>query len=386
MSNRLPLFTTAGVIVAALGTVAYVGGWRLGWVELMVVAGGCLVAVAVATPFVIGKIKLDVVRALEPDRVMVGEPARAVLDITNPGKVGIRRRVLEDSIDSVPFPIAVGPLSAGERMHAVYDLPTTQRGVVAIGPAVIARQDPLQLLRREVRQVDAQKFWVHPRYKPIAALPVGFAKDLEGPTSDTSPIGDVAFHALREYQPGDDYRHIHWMSTARTGTPLVRHYVDNRRPQLTVVLDNRRSALSGSQFEVAVEVVASLAVSSMLHQQPVAVWNSTEAMLGRAKPGSRNDILDRLTLVGLTDGGDLTAIAMRAAQVERGTSAMVLVTGGLPAVELMSLAIQLRRRARVVIVRVWPLGAMTPSVVPGARVIDVESLTQFQRGWRQVGR
>ena len=69
-------------------------------------------------------------------------------------------------------------------------------------------------------------------------LPVGFAKDLEGPTSDASPAGDIAFHALRPYQLGDDHRHIHWMSTARTGTLMVRHYVDNRRPTLAVLLDD----------------------------------------------------------------------------------------------------------------------------------------------------
>ena len=50
----------------------------------------------------------------------------------------------------------------------------------------------------------------------------------------------MAFHALRPYQLGDDHRHIHWMSTARTGSVMVRQNVDNRVPSVVVLLDPRR--------------------------------------------------------------------------------------------------------------------------------------------------
>ena len=119
----------------------------------------------------------------------------------------------------------------------MYPLPTARRGVVQVGPALIVKTDLLHLMRREIEQTGVQTLWVHPRVAALAPLPVGFAKDLEGPTSDASPAGDVAFHALREYELGDDHRHIHWMSTARTGTLMVRHYVDNRRPSITAVVD-----------------------------------------------------------------------------------------------------------------------------------------------------
>ena len=59
--------------------------------------------------------------------------------------------------------------------------------VLTAGPAVIARQDPLQLMRREVCHADAQTFWVHPRYVPLPPMPVGFAKVTEGLSMTCSP-------------------------------------------------------------------------------------------------------------------------------------------------------------------------------------------------------
>src|SRR5690606_17562221 len=118
-----------------------------------------------------------------------------------------RPRSLEDrfagtSIGVHHRQLRVPRLPGGGSHRIEYPLPTRRRGRYEVGPALFARSDPLQLLRREVRHTGTDVLWVHPRYDAIAALPVGFAKDLEGPTTDTSPIGDVAFHSLREYEPG----------------------------------------------------------------------------------------------------------------------------------------------------------------------------------------
>ncbi|MCB0965482.1 MAG: DUF58 domain-containing protein [Ilumatobacter sp.] len=382
---RIPL-TAAGALVLGLGVVGYVGGWQLGWVELMVVAAGCLLAAAIALPFIVGRMRVDVSRLLDPPRVMVGDRAVAVLDVANPTGSPLRARTIEDAVDDRFVRVDVPGLAAGASHQTVYGLPTDRRGVITVGPAVISRHDPLHIMRREVRHADAQPFYVHPRYEPLAPLPVGFAKDLEGPTSDASPAGDVAFHALREYQPGDDFRHIHWMSTARVGSPMVRHYVDNRRPQLLVVLDDRRTSLDGPTFEVAMEVVASLGVSSLLHQEPLAIWTTSGPLVGRSKPGGRDDILDRLAGAEPVDDGDLTAAVLTGIRAEAGTSAVVVVTGGLAPVDLLPVVSQARRRARIIVVRTWPTGTIDVGAVPGARIIDIDDLDGFRHAWGRVAR
>ena len=72
----------------------------------------------------------------------------------------------------------------------------------------------------------------------------------------------------RQYAPGDDVRQIHWMSTARTGQPVVKHNVDNRRPFLGVLVDNQTTSMSAEQFEVALEAAASIAMSAIATVAP----------------------------------------------------------------------------------------------------------------------
>ena len=217
----------------------------------------------------------------------------------------------------------------------------------------------------------------------LAPLPVGFAKDLEGPTSDASPAGDVAFHALREYELGDDHRHIHWMSSARTGTLMVRHYVDNRRPNLTVVVDteidsyplgapvrhgdrDRRLArrVVDGQRPARRHVARRRGGHGPVPPGRRATPCSTASRWPRARPGT-----------------DVTDSALRALRTETGTSALVVVTGNVPTERFLRMATVARRSTRVVLVRVWPAGDRLPGALPGAKVVDVDDLDHFRAAW-----
>ena len=391
MLKRLPL-TAGGWTVLVLGALAYVGGWQLGWNELMIIAAGCLVVLIAAIPFVVGRLALDVERSLQPDQVIAGEPSVAVLRIGNPRRTPIAGRSIEDHTNNRRVRIAVPALAPGGSTEAVYPLPTSRRGVVTVGPAVIVKADLLGLMRREVEQTGMQTLWVHPRHTLLRPLPVGYAKDLEGPTSDASPAGDIAFHALREYQLGDDHRHVHWLSTARTGSLMVRHYVDNRRPNLTIVVDDDRASYDGDAgFETAIEIAASLAITAMHAGQTVALWVGDGAVASKIRPATSEDLLNRLTTVECHDHGDGTGqsvgdTTLRALRVERGTSAAVVVTGGIESERLLAMTTTARRSTHVVVVRVWTDGELHVGSLPGARLIDVDTLQTFAAAWGQLCR
>ena len=51
----------------------------------------------------------------------------------------------------------------------------------------------------------------------------------------------IDFADLREYEPGDDVRHIDWNVTARMDTPFVRTYLEDRELTAWLLLDRSPS-------------------------------------------------------------------------------------------------------------------------------------------------
>lgn len=58
------------------------------------------------------------------------------------------------------------------------------------------------------------------------------------------------FEELRDYQPSDDIRSIDWKVTARTGTPYVRVYTEERDRPTLIVVDQRMSMFFGSALNM----------------------------------------------------------------------------------------------------------------------------------------
>ena len=84
---------------------------------------------------------------------------------------------------------------------------------------------------------------VAPRVTDLSVFAGGLTNDLDGATSQQLSMSDLAFHALREYVPGDDLRHVHWRSSAKAGELLVRQYHETRRGHVTVLVDPARLVL-----------------------------------------------------------------------------------------------------------------------------------------------
>ncbi len=58
------------------------------------------------------------------------------------------------------------------------------------------------------------------------------------------------FEEMRDYLPGDDIRSIDWKATARTGTPHVRVFTEERDRPALLVVDQRMSMFFGSQLNM----------------------------------------------------------------------------------------------------------------------------------------
>ena len=145
-----------------------------------------------------------------------------------------------------------------------FPLPAMPRGVHGVGPVSYTKTDPVGLVSRRLDTGTSIELFVAPRVTDLSLFAGGLTNDLDGATSQQLSMSDLAFHALREYVPGDDLRHVHWRSSAKAGELLVRQYHETRRGHVTVLLDGHRSSYHRvSDFELAVSVAASIALRAV---------------------------------------------------------------------------------------------------------------------------
>ena len=78
----------------------------------------------------------------------------------------------------------------------------------------------------------------------------------------------MAFAENREYQPGDEVRTIDWNVTARTGTPHVKVFEEERELTVFLLIDVSASTSNGTRErtlkDLATELSAVLAFSAMV--------------------------------------------------------------------------------------------------------------------------
>ncbi|WP_439656050.1 DUF58 domain-containing protein [Lentzea sp. HUAS TT2] len=222
-------------------------------------AGALLVAVLwlLATP------KLTVAREVQPRRVFEGEAAQAALTVRNVGRRRSPPLMVTDTVIGQRTSVPVPALAAGGECTVGYPLPVTQRGRYEIPPVRLGHSDPLRLMHRGRASSGTHVVHVLPRVHALTLVAAGGPQDAEGPTVSSAPLGGAAFHGLREYEPGDDWRRIHWGATARAGTLMARHVVVPDEPRQLVVLDTSAVPYSTPlMFEHAVRVAASFCVAA----------------------------------------------------------------------------------------------------------------------------
>jgi uncharacterized protein (DUF58 family) len=253
------------VLLAALGSIAV--SQLLGWPEFLYLGLTLAAGFVVAAFFLIGRATFAVRTELTPRRVVAGGRAFGRLLVRNAGPRRSSATRLDLPVGRGSAEFAIPPLLPGAEHEELFAVPTARRAVITAGPAVSVRGDQLGLLRRRVRWADPVELFVHPVTTLLAPSRSGLVRDLEGAVTSTLTDNDLAFHALRPYEPGDDQRYVHWRTTARTGQLMVRQFQETRRSELVLVQlvaaaayrQDGASAEAGNQeFDLAVSVMASV--------------------------------------------------------------------------------------------------------------------------------
>ncbi|MCC3280225.1 DUF58 domain-containing protein [Arthrobacter sp. zg-Y40] len=306
--------------------------WLLGavfnWQEALVAAVGSAVLLVLGTAFVVGRLSYNVELDLVRTRVAVGDAAVGSLSITSTAARALLPVTFELPVGNATAAFDLPRMRPGQTHEELFSIPTRRRAVIVVGPVESVRQDPLRLMGRRVTWADPVDLYVHPRTVSLSGSTTGFIRDLEGePTTDLSS-SDVAFHALRAYVPGDDRRHIHWKTTARTGTLMVRQFEETRRSHVAVALSlNTAEYSSEDDLELAVSVAGSLGLQAFREQLALSVL-SQDGPIRCTAPGT---MLDGLTEAqGQARASGIVDLARTTADAVPNASVVFLVTGTEP--------------------------------------------------------
>lgn len=371
--------TRSGWAALAGGTIAYLVAWWMGSPEIAVFAIAVLVLVAVSLLFLLRRPHLTVERRISSPRVQVGEVAEAFVTATNEASHRAGGTTCRDHVAGVASEIALPALGPGRSVTIPYPLPTDRRRVLPIGPLELVVGDPFGLAERRTPVAGDAVLHVHPRVHPVPGPKVGVRVDLDAEREATIR-GDATFHSLREYVRGDDLRRVHWKATAHVGELMVREQVDPVRPDTTLVLDGRRTVLDADGFELAVEVVASIAVAAADRGLPVRLAGTEPGLRDPIGGDDRGRLLDRLAGVDRHDPDEgLVAPLGRVLQAGGGRS-LVVVTGRPSAQDLSALAVHGRRFQEIVVVAVDPAGEV-PAAPSRVEVVAVADAEGFVAAW-----
>ena len=370
-----------GWAVLVVGAAMASAGRLLGWVEAAVIGAGLLGAFAVALVLTIGRSTYAVELGVSDRRVGVGQRVAGRLLIRNTGSRRLFPARLELPVGRTRAAFPLPSLARGAEHEELFAVPTVRRGVIRIGPVLSVRGDPWGLLRRRVAWTDALEVYVHPRVARLEGTAVGVLRDLEGQSTTVVSDADMSFHALRNYVPGDDRRHIHWKTTARTGTLMVRQFDDTRRTHMAVaVATGPKDHADEDEFELAVSVAASIGVQTLRDEGDLTFLAGNRRL--RSENATR--LLDDVAAVERAVGGHTASeLAAWVASGAAEASVAVLVTGSMTADGVLRGQVKhLRPGVRTVVLTCRP-GAKSAVRSHGslslATVGSLESLAQVLR-------
>lgn len=315
--------TPTGWAVITLVMVGLALAVAFQWVEALACALAGVVALVLAAMRVAWRPPHVVSIRVPNERIVAGQTAVGEISVRNERARSARSGIIELPIGTGTGEFVVPPLGAHETWDEMFLISSRHRGLINVGPARAVRSDALGLLRRVRMWDEPVLLHVHPRTVRVPFDATGFQLDVEGVSTGKLSSSDVSFHALRDYEPGDDRRAVHWQSTARLGKLIVRQYEETHRSHHVIVLDTSRDAWDHDTFETAVSVAGSLGLANLRESRPVSL-STTEGWL---PSGVAMRMLDALSEVKARSFSDLSRRVREAVAQRPGVSALTLIVG-----------------------------------------------------------
>jgi uncharacterized protein (DUF58 family) len=311
--------------------------------------------------------------------VRVGDDVRVGIDVTNPSRRAVPLFTVEDSFPAFePLRVGVERLGAGASSEVEAIRVAMRRGRFSGGEAQFRSGAPFGLTTTRRKVAVGSDVTVVPRWVDLRAFP------LAEPSSSPSDVlherpragGGEEFLGVRGFRPGDPLRSVHWRSTARAGTLVVKEYEQEISNLTALVLAGADHGEGpGSSFEMLVSACASVGLHALSLSHPVLAVAPRDGHIDHLVDPSRNGLLDWLATVEAADvelDGVVEETLVRIGQ--RGTVVIFTTSGGRSGSSVLSAVARVERagaRAVLVIARSDSWGgaaSMGPLALPGSSV------------------
>jgi uncharacterized protein (DUF58 family) len=246
-----------------------------------------------------------------PREIFAATPSSIGLHVTNRQRrvpsfaVVIEDRVVEgDGAERAAGRVFVLRVGSGQTETRGYRFTPAARGPLRFSGFLVYTRFPFGLFTKALRLEATTSSLAYPAIEPVH-VPADFGGARERGESVSGARGGGALVAsLRDYEPGDPVRRIHWPSSLRRGELLVREVESEQEAEVEVRLSTHATH-SGERFERSVRWAASEAAAFLEAGARVALRTDATHIPAAAGLGQRGRLLGFLARVqpdGLAGG------------------------------------------------------------------------------------
>lgn len=249
-------------ITLALGLVTFTAGVNLLYLMLAMMLSFLLCS-GILSEFTMRRL---VIRQLPPPRIHAGSPA--------PYRVIVRnaKRTIPSYALSVDQPTAGAghprhyllKLSPDESVTLEHSLTIARRGRHRLPGVRLSTRFPFGLFTKSWRPLPDQSILVFPALRGVTLPELSALAAARPAEEDGARRGKSAgLHSLRGYRDGDDPRLIHWKTSARVGSLMLRELEGEDRPKISLVVEDPAPGTPSNLVEANISLAASLAVRAV---------------------------------------------------------------------------------------------------------------------------
>jgi uncharacterized protein (DUF58 family) len=197
-----------------------------------------------------------VLKVLQGGPLFANSPAGIDISISNKKRVLSSYSVKVFMSESIEGEIYFPKISGLSETIKIVPVVCRKRGIYRYGDFYLESSFPFIFFKKKiVCKVDGELF-VYPEIKSVD----GIIPEMPGTGYELSRerfSRGEEFSMMREFRYGDDWRRIHWKTSAKTANLMVMEYASEEPGKLTIILDNLM-APDADLFEKAVSFAASV--------------------------------------------------------------------------------------------------------------------------------